>query len=187
MNGPPLAGEVDTAVLPIGEAAAQACRPALATAAGHPALAPAELLAHVDTALRSTRGAAVAAARLTTPADPHAAGQARPLEFAGVGNVEAHLFSASGHRLRHRALASRPGIAGAGRRQSSLTPQPFDWHAPGLLVMHTDGVRRFDLSRYPALIGRHPAVIAALVWRDRRRGTDDATVVVAADTARTPA
>jgi hypothetical protein len=46
--------------------------------------------------------------------------------------------------------------------------------------MHSDGIgSHWSLSGYPGLATRQPAVIAGVVARDHRRGTDDATVVVA--------
>jgi len=52
--------------------------------------------------------------------------------------------------------------------------------APGsLLVMHSDGLSaRWDLRQRPELLRAHPAVIAAVLYRDHGRERDDATVVV---------
>jgi hypothetical protein len=45
--------------------------------------------------------------------------------------------------------------------------------------MHSDGVSaRWDLSRYPGLLLRHPNVVAGVIYRDFSRGRDDALVVV---------
>jgi hypothetical protein len=55
----------------------------------------------------------------------------------------------------------------------------YPWSADAVLVMHSDGLQtRWDLAKYPGLLRRHPAVIAAVLYRDFRRGRDDATVVV---------
>jgi hypothetical protein len=44
--------------------------------------------------------------------------------------------------------------------------------------MHSDGVAtHWDLARYPGLEARHPAVIAAALYRDHSRGRDDLTVL----------
>ena len=54
------------------------------------------------------------------------------------------------------------------------------WPAGSALVMHSDGIgSRWTLERYPGLLTRDPAVIAAVLYRDFCRGTDDATVLVA--------
>jgi len=45
--------------------------------------------------------------------------------------------------------------------------------------MHSDGLQsRWDLSRYPGLLSRHPALIAGVLLRDFRRERDDASVLV---------
>jgi hypothetical protein len=46
--------------------------------------------------------------------------------------------------------------------------------------MHSDGVSaRWALAAYPGLFGRHPAVVAGVLYRDFSRKRDDATVLVA--------
>ena len=48
-----------------------------------------------------------------------------------------------------------------------------------MLVLHSDGLQsRWDLSTYPGLLARHPAVIGGALLRDFRRQRDDASVVV---------
>jgi hypothetical protein len=60
----------------------------------------------------------------------------------------------------------------------------YPFRAGALLVMHSDGVAtRWDLSAYPGLESRHPAMAAAALHRDFSRGRDDATVLVARNRA----
>jgi hypothetical protein len=55
-------------------------------------------------------------------------------------------------------------------------PYPPD----ALVVLHSDGLAsRWDLARYPGLAMRHPALVAAVLYRDFSRGRDDVTVFVA--------
>jgi len=54
-----------------------------------------------------------------------------------------------------------------------------EWPKDGILVMHSDGLQsRWDLSRYPGLLSRQPALIAGVLLRDFRRERDDASVLV---------
>jgi hypothetical protein len=47
------------------------------------------------------------------------------------------------------------------------------------LLLHSDGIAtQWDLDRYPGLLSRDPSLIAGIVYRDFKRGRDDATVVV---------
>ena len=46
-----------------------------------------------------------------------------------------------------------------------------------LLIMHSDGLQtRWSLA--PGLAARHPAVVAAVLYRDFRRSHDDVTIAV---------
>ena len=136
---------------------------------GHDAFGgPAHLLEEAHRALTSTRGAALAAASL----DP--AGQ--KLRYGGEGNIAGTLLGAG---VPSRGLFSHNGTLGHVVRKFQEFEYP--WTPDAVLVMHSDGLQtRWDLSKYPGLLRRHPAVIAAVLYRDFRRGRDDATVVVLA-------
>jgi hypothetical protein len=55
----------------------------------------------------------------------------------------------------------------------------FPWPRGALLVMHSDGLgTQWDLGTYPGLTSRHPALIAAVLYRDYDRARDDVSVVV---------
>jgi hypothetical protein len=59
----------------------------------------------------------------------------------------------------------------------------YRWGPGAVLILATDGLRsRWDPLAYPGLLGHDPAVIAATLYRDHARGTDDAAVLVVADT-----
>jgi anti-sigma regulatory factor (Ser/Thr protein kinase) len=129
-------------------------------------LEPVALLERVHRALRPTRGAAGAVARVQLDTGA--------LEFAGIGNISATIVNGG----ESRSLVSLPGILGHGvQRMRSFT---YALPAEGLLVMHSDGCRSsWDLSSYPGLQRRDPLVIASLLVRDFERGNDDVGVVVA--------
>lgn len=135
--------------------------------------APAEILLAIQEALRSTRGAAVAVAEIV-PAK-------REVRFAGVGNIAGVVLDAE----TSRSMVSHNGIVGHEMRRVQEFSYP--WSAGSVLVLHSDGVSsRWDLGRYPGLWGRHPTVIAGVLYRDFARSNDDATAAVVRDT-RAPA
>ncbi len=151
-----------------GPLAAQASEPAAAVVADAPELSAAELLHDAHAALRATRGAAVAVARIDMLHDT--------LKFAGVGNISAHLFLAG----ERRQLVSHNGIVGSNMRKVQEFDVPWGDHA--LLVLHSDGLTaRWHIEDYPGLASCHPAVIAAVLYRDFSRGRDDNTVLVLRD------
>jgi anti-sigma regulatory factor (Ser/Thr protein kinase) len=122
------------------------------------------LLDYVHGGLRSTRGAAVSIARL----DPAAA----RVTFSGVGNV-AGALAANGTLQR---MVSMPGTAGHNARKIQSFDYPFE---KGLIVLSSDGIgTSWNLGRYPGIHSTHPALIAAILYRDFGRKRDDATVLV---------
>ncbi|NHF66674.1 ATP-binding protein [Xanthomonas hortorum] len=141
--------------------AADAGTRALAAASGEPG----ELIARLHAGMSGTRGGAAAVMQFDSRT-----GQVR---FAGVGNIVASLCDGDGVR----GMPSHPGIVGVQFRKA----QPFDFpNATGkLLVMHSDGLQtRWNLRDHPALLSRHPRIVAAVLLRDYARGRDDACVFV---------
>ena len=124
-----------------------------------------ELLQHLHSGLRATRGAAVALARF----DP----SLRKVYYGGVGNISSAVIDGG----EMRRMVSHNGTAGHNARKI----QVFDYAIQsGIVVMASDGIATgWSLARYPGLALRHPTLIAAVLYRDFTRGRDDATVLVA--------
>ena len=151
-----------------GPLAAEASELACVVTMARPEQTVAVLLEDAHAALRATRGAAAAAVRIDMLRDE--------LRFAGIGNISAHLF-AGGER---RQLVSHNGIVGSNMRK--VQEFPSTWARDGLLVLHSDGLTaRWDLNDYYGLAACHPAVVAAVLYRDFTRGRDDVTVLVLRD------
>lgn len=149
-----------------GPDAAIAAHAALATASEYRDKAPGEILERAHGVLRSTRGAAMAVAEID-------AGQ-KLVRFCGIGNISACIVNSAG--IRH--LVSHNGIVGQEARKVAEFTYP--WSADSVLIMHSDGLTtRWDILSYPALLQRHPALIAGVLYRDFSRGRDDVTVLVA--------
>lgn len=151
-----------------GPGAAEASKAALDTLERYAAAPGSEIVERAHEALRATRGAAVAIAEI----DP-AAGS---LRYVGIGNI-AGLVIAGGES---RSMVSHNGIVGHQIRRVQEFVYP--WTPESLLVMHSDGLNtRWDLEGQGGLASRHPSLIAAALYRDFSRGTDDVTVAVARD------
>jgi anti-sigma regulatory factor (Ser/Thr protein kinase) len=135
-----------------------------AAAASQGQVSPAELIDAVHSALRHTRGAAAAVA-VIEPAK-------QLCTFCGVGNIGASIFTAG----QSRSLVSQNGILG--HQAQHIQPFTYPILPGGLCIAHSDGLTaQWDLGAYPGLQARHPALIAAVLFRDHYRGRDDATVV----------
>ncbi|MFF4906275.1 SpoIIE family protein phosphatase [Streptomyces sp. NPDC001260] len=155
-----------------GDKAAEASAAAIEGLGRCADLPPAEILRHLHTALRDTRGAAVGVAQLDE--------ETGRLSYAGVGNI--------GARLRTDAtwqpLLSHPGIVGA-HFPATVPVQVNAWRPDSLLVLHSDGLpSRWVPPSEPRLGDHDPAVVAAVVLRDAgsaaRPLRDDASVAVLA-------
>jgi anti-sigma regulatory factor (Ser/Thr protein kinase) len=148
-----------------GIGAAEAAQEAIASFRERASLAPGEIMSYMHDALRKTRGAVAAIAEIR-PKD-------NALIYTGVGNICAVLLSGGASR----SLVSHNGTLG----MTAPRIQEFrsDWPSDAVLVMHSDGLQsKWDLSPYPGLLSRHPAVIGGMLLRDFRRQRDDAGVVV---------
>ncbi|GAA3038654.1 ATP-binding SpoIIE family protein phosphatase [Streptomyces glomeratus] len=153
-----------------GPRAAEASDAAVRQLRLSPHLTPPELLGTLHTALRETRGAAVAVAQLDLAA--------QRLEFSGIGNVGARLRSGDDWQ----PLVSHPGIVGA-HRPAHIPHQTLPWNPGCLLVLHSDGLpSRWSLRPDVPAAVLDPGVTAALILRDSsssaRPVRDDTTVAV---------
>ncbi len=117
----------------------------------------------VHTALKATRGAAIAIARLDN--------NAGTLTFLGVGNIAATVFG-----TKRQSLASQNGTMGGMAPRLQRFSYPFERDA--VLVAHSDGLHsRWSLDDQAGIYGRDPLVVAAAALREGQRGNDDATVL----------
>lgn len=151
-----------------GPLAQDASRLAVQTTLADPERPAGILLEDVHGALRATRGAAVAVVRIDMLAEQ--------LLLAGVGNIACHVWSAG----TRRQMVSHNGIVGSNLRKVQEFPAP--WGPGAMMIMHSDGLgTRWNLDDYRGLSACHPAVIAAVLYRDFSRGRDDVTVLVVRD------
>jgi anti-sigma regulatory factor (Ser/Thr protein kinase) len=132
----------------------------------HATLPPKALLETVHQALRSTRGAAVAVARIDRDRGT--------LAFAGAGNISAQIYS--GLRTPQHLVS---GNGTAGHQIPRIQEYSYPWSEDGVLILHSDGLSSgTGLENYPRLVSRDPSLAAGVLYRDYSRGNDDSTVVV---------
>lgn len=151
-----------------GPIAAEAASLALNTFHEELNLSPAQILEKIHFALRSTRGAAAAICELNR--------SSRLIRFSGIGNISG-MTCPLGIGGEGRHFVSLAGILGHSTRKFQDFEYP--WDLGSMLIMHSDGLMtRFELETYPGLRYRHPALISGVIFRDFKRGTDDATLLV---------
>ena len=129
-------------------------------------LGPKAILEKAHPALKNTRGAAAAIAQIDRTQ--------KTICFAGIGNISGVVFTDN----QTRSMVSYNGTVG--HRMQKVAEFVYPWSPESLLIMHSDGLAtQWDLNRYPGLATRHPALIAAVLYRDFKRTRDDMTVIVA--------
>jgi anti-sigma regulatory factor (Ser/Thr protein kinase) len=126
---------------------------------------PAKLLQVMHGALRGTRGAAIAVARVEF-------GAAR-VRFAGLGNIAGSVISDG----KLHAMVSHNGTAGYEARQFREFVYP--WTKDSVIVLHSDGLSAsWNPAAFPGLLRQHPSMIGALLYREFARERDDACILV---------
>lgn len=151
-----------------GRQAAEAAREVACIFCSRAWFGPGEVIRAAHSALRSTRGAALAVAMID--------GVRGQVLFSGVGNVGGVILDlAEGRRT---SMVSHNGTVGHVVRK--VQEFAYSWSRGSLLVMSSDGLgTRWDLDRYAGLATSHPGLVAGMLYRDFRRSRDDVTVIVA--------
>ena len=125
---------------------------------------PGKIIPDIHAALRGTRGAAVSVARLD-PATRH-------IRFCGVGNVLGVVCSLGGSKN----FVAMPGIVG--HNMAAVREFTYDWPASSVVLVYSDGIgSHWSLDEYEGLAYQDPSLISAVIYRDRKRGRDDASVL----------
>lgn len=147
-----------------GLQAARAAEVAVKTFHNHLDYDVPRLVETIHRALSPTRGGAVAVARVDAAKSL--------IRYVGVGNICGATMS--GGELRR--MVSHNGTAGHIAPRIQEFTYPFV--GPPVVIMHSDGLTaKWSLDSYPGLASCHPALIAAVLFRDFRRGRDDSSVI----------
>jgi anti-sigma regulatory factor (Ser/Thr protein kinase) len=149
-----------------GTFASDAAREAERILADSPATSPGGILRDCHDALRKTRGAAGAIAGISR--------EKGTMTYAGIGNISATVIDGQARR----GIANHNGTLG--HQMHKIQEFTVPWNQDTILVMHSDGLgTKWDLNSYPGLSGKHPSIIAAMLYRDFHRERDDVTVMIA--------
>jgi anti-sigma regulatory factor (Ser/Thr protein kinase) len=129
-----------------------------------------ESLQAVHDGIRHTRGAAAAIAEIRP--------DLRVLRYAGVGNISTAVHQ---NGVVRQAVSHNGTL---GHQARVIREYSYPWATDALFVMHSDGLTtRWSLDDYRGLRQRHPAIVAAVLYRDHSRGRDDVTVLVGREEA----
>lgn len=148
-----------------GMLAADAAKVAIEIFHKHPGASPEVALERMHSAMKATRGAAAAIAKINP--------ETLTLDFAGIGNISCVLM----RRDKSQNLVSHNGTLGHQLRRVQQFSYSYDHD--DLLLMHSDGLTsqpRFGIP--PSLLSQPPNVIAPFLFSEQLRGRDDATLLV---------
>lgn len=134
---------------------------------------PAQNLRLIHAAIRKTRGAVGTIAHINL--------SQKNIAYCGIGNIAGKIFSIEGPGIMNSSsknIIAYNGILGH-NIPNTLNTQTLEWNNSKLLILHSDGIKsRWDLSKYTNLHRHDTSIIAALLYRDFSRHTDDTLVAV---------
>jgi anti-sigma regulatory factor (Ser/Thr protein kinase) len=155
-----------------GTSAQEASQLAVKTYCESPVADSSLALRTIHNSIRRTRGAVGFAASIDVAQNK--------FSYCGIGNIAGKLFSTESSlgNMPYKNVISYNGILGH-NVPGNFNNQTLDWNRNKVLIVHSDGLKsRWDLSRYPNLHRHLPTTIAAVLYKDHSRHTDDTLVLV---------
>lgn len=127
---------------------------------------PVEILRFIHQAVRKTRGL-VSTIAVVDPVN-------KKLKIAGIGNISTRIIGP----IISKSHFAYNGIVGH-NIPNTLNDQIYNLSDFNMLVMCSDGIRsRWDIDKHPAISRSDPSILAAAIYKDHARLTDDMSVVV---------
>ena len=128
---------------------------------------PAVIIRELNDFVKKTRGLVATVAVL----DHHA----REWHLCGVGNIYTRLQKG----LEHRNYVCNNGIIGL-NIPNRLESASYSMEKLQQLVLCSDGIKiKWDVIRYPGILKYDPMILAAALYKDHARRTDDMTILIA--------
>jgi anti-sigma regulatory factor (Ser/Thr protein kinase) len=128
---------------------------------------PSEILKLIHNSIKKTRGIVGGIAKIDFKEET--------LSYCGIGNISGRIISKDGSK----SLVSYNGTVGH-NIPSNFHDHTYKWDPSNILILHSDGLKsRWDISKYPGIEKHDGSLIAAILYKDNTRRTDDALVIVA--------
>lgn len=127
---------------------------------------PAEILREMHTGVKKTRGLVATLTLIDY--------ETKQWKLCGVGNI----FSRLQRGLEYRNYICNNGIIGF-NIPSRLENCTYEMEKMQYLILCSDGIRtKWDLLKYTSILKHDPIVLAAAIYKDHARRTDDMTIVI---------
>ncbi len=128
---------------------------------------PVEILRQMHDAVRRTRGLVATVASYNN--------KNNEWKLCGVGNILTRMYSG----IQYKNYMSYNGTLGL-NIPTSMKDSVIQAEKNQHLTMCSDGIRtRWDLNRYPSIYKYDSKILAACIYKDYSRRTDDASVLIA--------
>lgn len=149
-----------------GPAANQAVNEAAKMFKVFPDASPVDTLRFIHGSIKKTRGMVANITAFDSKTDEWCS--------AGIGNIAAKWIGP----LTSKNQMSYNGIVGH-NIPTTMNDQHFSLNDYNQLVLCSDGIKtRWEISKYPGILNHDPSVLAAAIYKDHARQTDDMSVVV---------
>lgn len=149
-----------------GEFAKEAIDAAIETFDKSNSSEPSEIIREIHAAVKKTRGLVGTVAILDH--------QTKEWQISGIGNIAARLQNG----LEYKNYSSYNGIIGLnipGRIENNR----YEMEKFQQLILCSDGIKtRWDLIHYPTILKYDPMLLAAAIYKDHARRTDDMTILI---------
>lgn len=133
----------------------------------HINLGPSEIIRNLHPAMKHTRGAVGNVATINLV---H-----KTISYCGVGNIAGRIINGT---EATKSIISYNGILGH-NIPTTIHNHELPWSNNSTLILHSDGLKsKWDLTRYKDLLRHSPSLVAALMYKEFARGTDDTMVLV---------
>jgi anti-sigma regulatory factor (Ser/Thr protein kinase) len=127
---------------------------------------PAEIIRFMHNPLKRTRGGVGMVVVLDM--------MTRKYEILGVGNISAKLVG----NIESKNVMSYNGIIGH-NIPNTMTSHETDGKDCKFIILCSDGIKsRWDISKFPMILRYDPSIIAAAIYKDFARKSDDMSVVI---------
>lgn len=150
-----------------GEAAHEAVQAGLQAFQSANEESPVEMLRHINSQVKKTRGMVGTIASYNKSKNEWT--------FCGIGNIASRTYAG----LLFKNYMSYNGIIGLnipGTMKDAVIPGEKNQH----LILCSDGIRtRWDLTKYPSISKYDSIILAACLYKDFSRRTDDSSILIA--------
>jgi anti-sigma regulatory factor (Ser/Thr protein kinase) len=150
-----------------GPEANKAVKEAAAAFRVFPDYSPTETIRFLHNAIKKTRGAVINIVGYNF--------SEKTWSFTGVGNIQARLFSA----VNFKNHMSYNGIVGH-NIPNTMNDQIYSAEEYNQIMLCSDGIKtRIEMARYPLMYKYDLTILAAAIYKDHARRSDDMSVVIA--------